>query len=230
MPTFAAVDLGATSGRVVNVTVDARAVELDEVHRFPNAPVGEGDRLVWDVDRLLAEVRVGLTAAARKASLRSVAVDSWAIDYGLFDADGRRLGPVHAYRSTRTAGVMEATLARHGAARVYAATGIQFLPFNTAYQLIASRDDPDYAAAARLLMVPDVVNHDLCASTTNEVTNASTTQLLGARTHDWDDALVGRPRCATRPAAAAPRPRRRARLGSWRRRRRRSGRGRRGEP
>ena len=190
MPTFAAVDLGATSGRVVNVTVDAGAVELDEVHRFPNAPVGGGDRLEWDVDRLLAEVRAGLTAAARRAPLRSVAVDSWAIDYGLFDADGRRLGPVHAYRSTRTAGVMEATLARHGAARVYAATGIQFLPFNTAYQLIASRDDPDYADAARLLMVPDLVNHDLCASTTNEVTNASTTQLLDARTHDWDDALV----------------------------------------
>ncbi len=190
MPTFAAIDLGATSGRVVNVTIDAGTIALDEVHRFPNAPVGEGAHLAWDFDGLLAEVRAGLAAAAARAPLRSVAVDAWAVDYGLLDAGGRRLGPVNAYRSTRTDSIMERTVARVGDARIYAATGIQFLPFNTAYQLLAHRGAPDYERARLLLMVPDLVNHELCASTTNEVTNASTTQLLDARTHEWDDALV----------------------------------------
>ena len=191
MPTFAAIDIGATSGRVVNVTIGADTIELAEVHRFPNATVGAGDHLAWDFAGLLAEVRSGLATAAAGAPLRSVAVDTWAVDYGLLTDRGEPLGPVNAYRSTRADGIMERTLATVGAERIYNATGIQFLPFNTAYQLLAHRGSPDYERADTLLMVPDLVNHALCASTTNDVTNASTTQLLDARTHQWNDDLVG---------------------------------------
>jgi rhamnulokinase len=145
---------------------------------------------VWDVDMLLAEIRAGLADAAAKSPLRSVAIDSWAVDYGLLDAQGALVGPVHAYRSSRTDGVMATVRRRVGAERIYAATGIQFLAFNTAYQLVTEAGSAQATAARQFLMVPDLVNHALCGSTTNEVTNASTTQLLDAVSHEWHDRLI----------------------------------------
>jgi rhamnulokinase len=191
VPVFTAIDLGATSGRVVNVVVEPDRIELDLVRRFPTVAVaGPDGTLAWDIDGLLEEVRTGLVEAGRRADVASVAVDGWGVDYGLLDSDGTRLGPVHAYRSARTEGVMDAVVGRLGRARIYAATGIQFLPINTIYQLVAARHDGDYQAADRLLMVPDLVNHALCGSTTNDVTDASTTQLLDVATSDWSAELV----------------------------------------
>jgi rhamnulokinase len=191
VPTFVAVDLGATSGRVVNVLVDDGAIALDVVRRFPTTTVaGPGGALAWDFAAVLAQVRAGLVEAVRRGPVESVAVDAWGVDYGLLDPSGNRVGPVHAYRSSRTDGVMEAVTARIGRDRIYGITGVQFLSFNTAYQLVAARDTPEYAAASRLLMIPDLVNHDLCGSTTNDVTDASTTQLLDVSTRDWSDELV----------------------------------------
>ena len=191
MPTYAAVDLGATSGRVVNVRFSADDISLHEVARFPNVAVqGASGTMFWDINQLLASVRAGLTAAAAAAPLRSVAVDSWAIDYGLLDTHNNRVGPVHAYRSARTNGVMDAICKALGRERIYAATGIQFLAFNTAYQLVTSMPTNDYIAAQRFLMIPDLINAELCGSNTNEVTNASSTQLLNAATHQWDDGLI----------------------------------------
>jgi rhamnulokinase len=191
VPTFVAIDLGATSGRVVNVRVDRDAIELDLVRRFATETVaGRDGDLVWDFEGMLNEVRIGLTGASDRHRAESVAVDSWAIDYGLLDRDGHRIGPVHAYRSARTDGVMDAVCARVGRDRIYGITGIQFLPFNTAYQLVAARDTPEYARADGLLMVPDLVNAALCGSATNDVTNASTTQLLDVGTRSWSDELI----------------------------------------
>jgi rhamnulokinase len=191
VPTFVAIDLGATSGRVVNVRLDHQVIELDLVRRFPTVAVaGPEGGLAWDFDALLGEITTGLAQAAERARLESVAVDSWAIDYGLLDRAGRRIGPVHAYRSARTDGVMEAVCARIGRERIYDITGIQFLPFNTAYQLVAAQDTPEYASADRLLMVPDLVNLALCGSTTNDITNASTTQLLDVDARSWSDELI----------------------------------------
>ena len=190
MPTFVAIDLGATSGRVVNARVDHDTLELDLVRRFPTVCVDSADGLQWDIDALIGEIGVGLVEAARRHPADSVAVDSWAIDYGLLDAAGRRVGPVHAYRSSRTAGVMETVTARLKRERIYEITGVQFLPFNTAYQLVAARESAEYARAHRLLMVPDLVNHELCGSTTNDITNASTTQLLDVASRTWSDELV----------------------------------------
>ena len=190
MPTFIAVDLGASSGRVVNVRVDD-AIELDVVHRFPTeAIVGPDGYLTWNIEALWRELTKGLVEAADRSAVESVALDSWGVDYGLIDADGRRVGPVHAYRSSRTAGVMEAVTGQVDRERIYGLTGIQFLPFNTLYQLVAARESPEYRAAAHLLMVPDLLNHALCGSTTNDITNASTTQLLDVSTRRWSDDLV----------------------------------------
>ena len=189
MPTYAAVDLGATSGRVVNVAVDSERITLDPVHRFQSPTVsGPNGALHWDMDRMRSEIETGLGRAAERASVRSVAIDSWAVDYGLLDAGGQLVGPVHAYRSHRTDGVMESVVGRLGRAHIYELTGIQFLPFNTIYQLLAT-SSVDLDAAAQLLMIPDLLNNHLCGSTTNEVTNASTTQLLDARTRQWSTQL-----------------------------------------
>jgi rhamnulokinase len=190
MPTYAAVDLGATSGRVVNVAIDADGVALDVVHRFPTTTRAGRDGLEWDMDALFAEIVTGLADAAARTAVASVGVDGWGVDYGLLDASGARLGPVHAYRSHRTDGVMERALERLGRTRLYGATGTQFLPFNTAWQLLAAAGSAELASAASLLMVPDIVNHGLCGSTTNDVTNASTTQLLDVRARIWSEPVL----------------------------------------
>src|SRR6185295_12423545 len=124
MPTYAAVDLGATSGRVVNVAIDSDRIILDPVHRFPSPTVsGPNGALHWDMDRLQSEIETGLGRAGERAVLRSVAIDSWAVDYGLLDANGQMDGPVHAYRSHRTDGVMESVVGRLGRAHIYELTG-----------------------------------------------------------------------------------------------------------
>ena len=191
MPTFVAVDLGATSGRVVSAQVENDSIALDVVHRFATrlreAPAGE---LWWDFDGLLGEVRVGLERACARGPVASVAVDSWAVDNGLHDGRGDLIGPVHAYRSSRTNGVMEEVVRRAGREQLYRTTGIQFLPFNTINQLFSARESDEYRNATSLLMIPDLVNHALCGSETAEVTNASTTQLLDVTRRAWSDELI----------------------------------------
>ncbi len=175
----------------MNVHVEEDAIALDVVRRFPTTTIaGPGGALAWDFAAVLAEVRAGLIEAARRGPVESVAVDAWGVDYGLLDAAGDLLGPVHAYRSSRTDGVMDAVTARVARDRIYRITGVQFLPLNTVYQLVAARETSEYAAATRLLMIPDLVNHELCGNSTNDVTDASTTQLLDVSTRRWSDELV----------------------------------------
>jgi len=142
----AAVDLGASGGRVMAGQVGATGVQLHEVYRFPNEPVAAGGTLYWDILRLYAEVRHGLELAARRFALAGLGIDSWGVDFGLLDASGTLLGnPVH-YRDARTAGVPDRVHAAVPAAELYAVTGIQQLPFNTIYQLAATPVVP-YAAS-----------------------------------------------------------------------------------
>ncbi|MBT2410418.1 rhamnulokinase [Streptomyces sp. ISL-12] len=179
---YAAVDLGASSGRVMVGRVGPDTLELTEAHRFPNRPVRVPEGLRWDVLGLYAGVLEGLRAAGQVAS---VGVDSWAVDYGLLDADGALLGnPVH-YRDARTEGVAEKVWASVPAAELYAATGLQYAPFNTLYQLTAARSTDQLTYAKRLLMIPDLLTYWLTGEQGTELTNASTTQLIDPRTRDW---------------------------------------------
>ncbi|WP_326560059.1 rhamnulokinase [Micromonospora sp. NBC_01796] len=187
----AAVDLGASSGRVMLAEVDRDRVTLTEAHRFDNGPVRLPDALHWDALRLYAETLTGLrTALARRPDLASVGIDSWAVDYGLLDPDGALLGnPVH-YRDRRTDGVPERVVAALGAQRLYRVTGLQLLPFNTLFQLTAALGTPALAAAHRMLLVPDLLSYWLTGVAGSEVTNASTTQLLDVRTREWSTELI----------------------------------------
>jgi rhamnulokinase len=193
--TFVGIDLGAESGRVMAGVFDGRRVRLDEVHRFPNGPVELAGSLRWDVLRLWAEVRAGLAAAAaRHRDVASVGADTWGVDYVLLAKSGEVLGHRFHYRDGRTRGVMERAFETVPRDEVYAATGVQFLPFNTLYQLLAARDrTPDVLAAAdRLLLMPDFLHGCLCGSTAIEFTNATTTQLFDPAAGTWAADLLRR--------------------------------------
>ncbi|MEU3936032.1 rhamnulokinase family protein [Streptomyces sp. NPDC029044] len=184
---YAAVDLGASSGRVMVGRVGPDSLELAEAHRFPNRPVRVPEGLRWDALGLYAGVLDGLRAAGAQCGgrLDSVGIDSWAVDYGLLDADGALLGnPVH-YRDPRTEGVAEKVWATVPAEELYAATGLQYAPFNTLYQLTAARSTAQLGAARRLLLMPDLLTYWLTGEQGTELTNASTTQLIDPRTRDW---------------------------------------------
>lgn len=191
---YAAVDLGASSGRVMVGRVGPDSLELAEAHRFPNRPVRVAEGLRWDVLGLYAGVLDGLRAAGAHCGgrLDSVGIDSWAVDYGLLDADGALLGnPVH-YRDTRTEGVAEKVWASVPPAQLYAATGLQYAPFNTLYQLAAARTSAQFAAARRLLLIPDLLAYWLTGEQGTELTNASTTQLVDPRTRTWSYDVAAR--------------------------------------
>jgi rhamnulokinase len=184
---FAAVDLGASSGRVMVGRAGRDTLTLTEAHRFPNRPVRVAGTLHWDILALYAGVLDGLRAAGPVAS---VGIDSWAVDYGLLAADGRLIGnPVH-YRDARTEGVPEKVWATLPPAELYAATGLQYAPFNTLYQLVAARDQ--LSAASGLLLIPDLISYWLTGERGTELTNASTTQLIDPRTRDWSHSTADR--------------------------------------
>ena len=187
--TFAAIDLGASSGRVMLGTLDGPHLRLREAHRFPNRPVSAGGTLYWDILALWAGATDGLRIAASQVDrLAGIGVDSWAIDYALLDEDGRLLGnPVH-YRDTRTDGIAETI----GSAELYATTGVQVLPFNTVFQWVAARDSTAMRAAAHALLIPDLFTYWLTGQLATELTNASTTGLLDVRSRQWSTALFDR--------------------------------------
>jgi len=189
MTAFAAVDLGASSGRVMLGRVGpdhSDHIELTEVHRFRNGGVRLPDGLYWDVLGLYTDVLTGLRAAAREEHLAGLAVDSWAVDYGLLDARGALQGNPRHYRDPRTDAVIDDVHAKLDPARLYGVTGLQFLPFNTLYQLAAE----PVLDGRRALLVPDLLGYWLTGRQIAEETNASTTGLLDARTGGWSPPLL----------------------------------------
>ncbi len=188
----AAVDLGASGGRVMVGQVGTDQLALHEAHRFPNTPVRVLGTLHWDILGLYRGMLDGLGAAARSFDLASAGIDSWGVDYGLLGADGALLAnPVH-YRDRRTEAVVDDVLAKVPAADLYAVTGIQQMPINTIYQLAAAARTPQLAAARTLLLIPDLLAYWLTGEIGAEVTNASTTQLYDTRARDWAWDVIGR--------------------------------------
>ena len=191
--TFAAVDLGASSGRVMTARVGADRLDLHEVHRFPNRPVRTAGTLHWDVLGLYTGVLDGLRAAGRDTGrLDGIGIDSWAVDYGLLDADGVLLGnPLH-YRDGRHETAVPAVHAAVPPEELYRVNGLQHLPFNTVFQLAAARDTAQFASARHVLLIPDLLAYWFTGAIGAEVTNASTTGLLDATTRRWAEQLIDR--------------------------------------
>ena len=203
---FVAVDVGASSGRVMLATVTPGAtagatptVALTDEHRFANHAIALPDGLHWDVVGIHDEILTGLGVLARAgASPRSVAVDTWAVDYGLLDGAGSLLGLPFSHRDGRTGPITAVLDAAVDPAEVYRRTGIAALSFNTLPQLLAERGSARLAAAETLLTIPDLLTYWLSGDRVAEVTNASTTQLLDVHTRTWDLDLMHRVGLPTR--------------------------------
>jgi rhamnulokinase len=191
-PAFAAVDLGASSGRVMVVSFPAGGITLEETYRFPNRPVELAGTLYWDVPALWSGVLEGLRRAGERWTLSGIAVDSWAIDYALLDEHGALLGNPTHYRDRRTAGVAAQVAPSLDPDDAYAITGIQELAFNTIYQWVAARDTAAMRAATTALLIPDLFTFWLSGSLGSEITNASTTALLDASSRAWSQLLFER--------------------------------------
>src|SRR5215210_1676446 len=189
---YLAVDLGAESGRVVLGRFDGGRVSLEEVHRFPNTAVGLPDGLHWDVLRSLSEIKDGLAKAMREEEIEGIGVDSWGVDFGLLDGEGALVSNPYHHRDARTDGMMDEAFGLMPKQEIYDTTGIQFLPINTLYQLLAMRGSPLLEAAETMLLIPDLMNYWLMGERACEYTNATTTQLLDLETGGWSKDLFAR--------------------------------------
>jgi rhamnulokinase len=202
---YLAFDLGAESGRAMSVSFAAGRLELTEVHRFPNVPVrlplapaapaAPTEALVWDVLELWREIKTGIRAAlASGGPPASIGIDTWGVDYALLGADGALLGAPYNHRDPRTAGMMEEAFRRVPREEIFDRTGIQFMPINTLYQLLAStlHRSTALAAASHFLTVPDLFAFWLSGRIAGEMTNATTTQCYDPRAGTWATGLLDR--------------------------------------
>ncbi|MCP8967735.1 rhamnulokinase [Ectobacillus ponti] len=184
-----AVDIGASSGRLMAGRLANGKLELREVYRFENQLVQRGGHFCWDVAALFAEVKQGLHAC-RDLGIQpeSIGIDTWAVDFVLLGENDELLTEAVAYRDPRTDGMMEEVFEIISKERLYLETGIQFQKFNTIYQLYAlKKSHPDILARAKtFLMIPDYLNYLLTGKKANEYTNATSTQLVNAFTKKWD--------------------------------------------
>jgi rhamnulokinase len=191
---FLAVDLGAASGRVLLARWDGERFAVQELHRFANGPVNVLGRLHWDVLRQWQEIQAGLAkyAAQSGEAPAGIGLDTWGVDFGLLDRQGRLLGnPVH-YRDARTEGIPDVVHKTVPFKRMFQTTGIQFMQINTVYQLcsMVHAGDPQLDAAETLLMMPDLFDYWLTGRKVGEYTIASTSQLLDAEKRRWASGLA----------------------------------------
>ncbi|PYS49018.1 MAG: rhamnulokinase [Acidobacteria bacterium] len=194
---YIAVDLGAGSGRVFLCGVGRDELLLEEVRRFQYPPGRRDGHLRWNLSEIFEEIKKGLSEAGGRArelgrTVQSIGVDSWGVDYGLVDAEGKLLEDPVCYRDERTQGVMEQVFERVSREEIFNRTGIQFLVFNTLFQLYAHRQESFSSRAARLLLIPDLINLFLTGRAATEYTNATTTQMVNAEAGAWDRELLER--------------------------------------
>lgn len=194
--TYLAVDLGASGGRIVAGIFDGANLRLEEGYRFDNGGIALGNAFVWDLPALWANVVSGLGQAAKKYgdSIASLGVDTWGVDFGLLGPGDEILGLPRHYRDRRTAGILEYAFGIVPKEEVFAATGTQFMEFNTLFQLLAMKRDGSglLGAAERLLLMPDLFHFLLTGERANEYTNASTSQMIDPSTRDWAFPLIER--------------------------------------
>ncbi len=189
---YLALDLGAGSGRAIVGTIEDGKLHLKEIHRFANRPVKLNNTLYWNFLSLFDNIKQGITLAVRQGyDLKGVAVDTWGVDFGLIDKKGNMLTNPVCYRDDRTIGMSEKSSAYVSKEQFYAFTGIQQMEINSVFQLLSLKNtqDSNLTVASNLLFTPDLVNYFLTGIKTNEYTIASTSQLLNAKTREWEVSL-----------------------------------------
>lgn len=188
---FAAIDLGAGSGRVILGKFGKDEFHFEVVHRFPNGFKKAYGKLRWDTRRLFDEIKEGLKKIARREiPLKSIGVDTWGVDYGLFDEKRKLIQEPVCYRDLRTEGIPKEVFSLISPEKLFKITGIQFLPFNTIFQIYAEKKSGEWPENAKYLqMMPDIFNFYLTGEFSGEYTMATTSQLVNAKTGNWDESL-----------------------------------------
>ncbi|MBQ3595575.1 MAG: rhamnulokinase [Bacteroidales bacterium] len=190
---FIAADFGAGSGRVIVGTwlAASKTIELEEIHRFGNEQKMMDGHLRWDFEALFNELKTGLKKAFAKYGdeIKSIGIDTWGVDYGLLDKEGRLIANPICYRDDRTKGMMDVAFQKLPKEEFFQHAANQFMEINTAFQLMS---ETDLQRAERLLFMPDLFNYFLTGKCYNEFTIASTSQLLNTKTHQWDDVIFER--------------------------------------
>ncbi|MDE5638502.1 MAG: rhamnulokinase [Odoribacter sp.] len=195
MRRYIAADFGAGSGRVIIGTFSGGNVELEEVHRFPNRQICLGGTLYWDFPALFEELKTGLKKAfAKYDGIVSIGVDTWGVDFGLLDSQGRLLSNPVCYRDKRTNGILRNVFETIPESELYRLTGNQFMEINTAFQLysMVCQDDPLLKIADKLLFIPDLFNYFLTGVTANEYTISTTSQLFQHATGGWAEKVFSK--------------------------------------
>ncbi|WP_302609245.1 rhamnulokinase [uncultured Mitsuokella sp.] len=190
---YLAIDIGASSGRHILGWVDKGKIRIEEIYRFENKLVKQNGHLCWDLDHLFYEVVEGLKKCKELDRIpESVGIDTWGIDFVLLDKNGSIIGNTVAYRDDRTKGMDKEVYKVISESELYGRNGIQKMLINTIYQLMAIKKETPKALekAERFLMIPEYLNYRLTGVAMNEYTNATTTQLVNAKTQDWDFELL----------------------------------------
>ncbi len=190
---YIAIDLGAQSGRVMLGTVQPPCFSIEEIHRFDNVPLEQDGTIRWNFSSLMNHIKEGVAKACRTASgpIVSIGVDSWGVDFGLIDSEGRLLENPYHYRDSRTDGMMEKAFERMGKRQMYDQTGIQFAQYNSVFQLLAmqSTQNITFLKAHKLLFIADLVAYHLCGEIFSEYSIASTSQFMDMRSGRWSQAV-----------------------------------------
>jgi rhamnulokinase len=191
---YIAVDLGAESGRVMLGMVSQRELILEEIHRFSNGPIEENSSLRWDFNKLLSEIKTGIGKAVKAANgnVSGIGIDSWGVDFGLIDADGKLIENPYHYRDSRTDTMMQKAFELISKREIYENTGVQFLQFNSVYQLLAMRlaNSAALAKTKNLIFMADLFSYYLCGQVFGEYTLASTSQFMDMRTGQWSKEVL----------------------------------------
>lgn len=191
MQYFLAVDIGASSGRHILGWLEDGMLKTEEIYRFKNGATDRGGKLTWNADALYASVLAGLKRAGELGKIPAyIGIDTWAVDYALLDENDGRIGEVFCYRDGRTKSAVVNVHNTVSFEELYERTGIQFQPFNTVYQLYADKTDGKLSDAKSFLMLPDYLHFLLTGEKKQEYTNATSTGLVNAQTHDWDRELI----------------------------------------
>ena len=193
---YIAVDLGAESGRVMLGAISSDKLVLEEIHRFGNGPTGQDGSLHWDFNRLMSEIKAGIGKAVKAAGgeVAGIGVDSWGVDFGLLDGDGKLIENPYHYRDSQTNGMMEKAFELMSKREIYANTGLQFIQLNSVYQLLAMRlrNSAALAKAKHLVFIADLVSYFLCGEIFAEYTLASTSQFMDMRSGKWSKEVLAK--------------------------------------
>ena len=191
MTYYLAIDIGASSGRHILAHLENEKLVFEEIYRFENNLVADENALVWDIDSLLAEVLCGIKKCKKIGKIpKSIAIDTWGVDYVLLDENNKEIMPCYCYRDSRTSNVIDEVESLVSSAELYTKTGIQKQNFNTVYQLYADKKNGRLKNAKYFLMMPEYLSFKLTGVCKNEYTNATTTGLVNANEKTWDTQII----------------------------------------